>query len=310
MIELLKQEILKHGDKVKILSIERLNDLKKDIERFAENDALNNFQKYIVNSLYKFEVPDVDFVIKSIIIIAVPRPAYAKVEFVWQGKKFLLASFALSDIESEDAPTVTGQYLENYLTPEDYHIKHTKDLPLKRLAARSGLAVYGRNNICYVEGMGSHLTLVAYFTDIPCVKDDWTDICNAEICTNCRVCINSCPTDAIRDDRFLIENERCLSFFNEVPGEFPEWIPLSAHNCVYDCLKCQNVCPMNKEYSDNVIGPIKFSEEETNMLMAAREFSEFNPALQKKVKVLGMDQWLKAIPRNLKVLFELSEQGN
>ncbi len=29
MIKLLKQEILKHGDKVRILSIERLNDLKK-----------------------------------------------------------------------------------------------------------------------------------------------------------------------------------------------------------------------------------------------------------------------------------------
>jgi len=302
MIELLKQVVLEHRDILKILSIKRLYELKKDIESFVESEALNQFQKYIVNSIYEFEVPTVDFEIKSIVIIAVPRPAYAKVEFVWQGKKFLVASLVKSNIDGDDAPTATRRYLKNYLTPKGYHIEYAPNLPLKRLAARSGLAVYGRNNICYVEGMGSFLTLVAYFTNIPCIKDDWTEIRQAEICDSCRLCINSCPTDAIRDDRFLLDNERCLSYFNESAGEFPQWIPLSAHHCVYDCLKCQTNCPMNIEYLNNVIGPIKFSEEETHILLSGSKFHEFSPTLQKKVKLLGMDEWLEAIPRNLKIL--------
>lgn len=186
MIELLKQEILERGYTLRILSIKRLYELKKDIESFEKNQALNQFQKYILNSIYKFEVPTVDFEIKSIVVIAVPTPAYAKVEFVWQGKKSLLDSLARFNIGGEDAKAVTRKYLKNYLATKGYHIKQAPNLPLKRLAVRSGLAVYGRNNICYVEGMGSFLTLVAYFTDIPFTEDDWTEMRQASICTNCR----------------------------------------------------------------------------------------------------------------------------
>lgn len=308
MIESLKKEIVEHGDKCRIISIERLNDIKSDIESFMKNENLNQFQKYIVNKLYKLEMPDVDFVSRSIIIMAVPRPAYAEVEFIWQGNKYLLKSLALSNIDTEDAVTVTMQYLKNFLEPKNFHVEYAPNLPFKRLAVRSGLAVYGRNNICYVDGMGSFLTLVAYFTDVACTEDEWKEIKCADICTNCRSCIESCPTNAIRDDRFLINNEKCLSYFNESPGEFPEWIPLTAHHCIYDCLKCQTNCPMNKKYLGNVIGPIKFNEEETYLLLAGKQFHEFGLDLQKKIKLLGMDQWLKAIPRNLKILFELSKQ--
>lgn len=308
VIESLKKEVAGHGDKCQIVSIERLNDLKRDIDSFVEDEKLNQFQNYIVNNIYKLEPPDVDFIPRSIIIIAVPRPAYAKVEFIWKGNKHLLKSLALSNIDSEDAKTVTMQYLKKHLEPKNYHMEYASNLPFKRLAVSSGLAVYGRNNICYVDGMGSFLTLVAYFTDAACTKDQWKEIKCADICFNCKACIENCPTDAIRNDRFLIDNERCLSYFNEGPGEFPEWIPLTAHHCLYDCLKCQINCTMNKRYLGNVIGPVKFNEEETCLLLEGKEFQEFNPDLQKKIKILGMDQWLKAIPRNLKILFELNKK--
>ncbi|HEY5465466.1 MAG TPA: 4Fe-4S double cluster binding domain-containing protein, partial [Clostridia bacterium] len=152
---------------------------------------------------------------------------------------------------------------------------------------------------------GSLFTLTAYYTDLPCMEDDWTEVCQAAPCTDCSACINNCPTHAIREDRFLIDNEKCLSFYNEGPGEIPEWVPLSAFQCVYDCLECQAGCPMNAEYLDHVIGPITFSEAETAMIMGEKDFHEFDPALQKKVEVLGMTQWLPAIPRNLRILFEL-----
>lgn len=301
-IELLKKEVSTHGDSLKILSIERLHELKGEIESFAENEELNRFQKYIVSNIYELELPAADFEIRSIIIIAVPCPSYANVEFIWQGKKYLTSSLVRANMNGEDAFEVAKQYLENYLGPRGYHMKCAMKLPLKRLAARSGLASYGRNNICYVEGMGSFLALFAYFTDMECIKDDWTEISNASICENCRACINSCPTGAISNEKFLLNNERCLSYYNESPGEFPEWIPLSAHHCLYDCLKCQINCPMNTDYVDNVIGPIEFSEEETHMILSGGKFYGFSPALQKKVKLLGMDEWLEAIPRNLRIL--------
>jgi epoxyqueuosine reductase len=300
MMKLLMQEASVHGDKLQMISIKHLHSIKNEIELFKENEALNGFQKWIVNDMYKLEKPVLGFTIKSIIIIAIPHPSYARVEFTRQGKKYNFISLIKSDFDN------TEKYLNNFLEPKGYHIKSAQSLPLKRLAARCGLAVYGRNNICYVEGMGSFLSFAAYFSDIPCDNDDLTQMNPADTCTNCRVCFNNCPTGAIRTDRFLIDNEKCLSYFNETEGELPEWIPISVHHCLYDCLKCQINCPMNKEYVNNVTGPIKFSENETDILLSGSPFESFSPTLKYKSKILGLDDWLGAIPRNLNILFELS----
>lgn len=304
MADLLKQEALIHGDKLQMLSIKCLQNLKSEMELFKKDEGLNGFQRWIVNNLYKLDVPPVEFIIKSIIIIAIPHPSYAKVEFVRQGKKYNFVSLVKSDFDN------TEKYLNDFLTPKHYHIKAAPNLPLKRLASQSGLAVYGRNNICYIEGMGSFFSFIAYFSDIPCENDDWEEMRQANRCINCNICFNNCPTEAIREERFLIDNERCLSYFNESSDEFPEWIPLSIHHCLYDCLKCQINCPMNKEYVNNVIESIKFSEEETDMLLSGNYFDSFSPALKQKSKVLGLNDWLDAIPRNLKILFELSDTHN
>lgn len=183
--------------------------------------------------------------------------------------------------------------------------KYAPRLPLKLLAARSGLAVYGKNNICYVEGMGSFLTLVSYFSDLPCAEDNWQEIRLMDDCSDCQVCLSNCPTGAIQRDRFLIDNERCLSYFNEAAGDFPEWLPRSAHHCLYDCLKCQLNCPQNRDYIDNVIGPIEFDAEETGMLLDGKPMREFPPALKRKARLLGMDSWLDVMPRNMMVLFDM-----
>jgi epoxyqueuosine reductase len=304
MIKSLKNIITDQGAKFKIIPIERLKDLKKDIENFKKKQNLNNFQKYIVNEMYKFDIPDIEFNPKSIIIIAEPNPAYAEVEFIWQGNKHLVKSLSYYDIDSEKDHTNTKKYLKNFLESNDFHIEHATNIPYKLLAVRSGLAIYGKNNICYIDGMGSFLTFEAFFTDFPCTNNTWKNITYAEKCSGCNSCLNNCPTNAIRDQTFLIDNERCLSYYNEMPGEFPEWIPLSAHNCIYDCLKCQIICPMNKKFLKNVIGPIKFNEQETNDILKGKQFKKLNPELRKKVKMLGMDLWLNAIPRNLKILFQ------
>jgi len=46
-------------------------------------------------------------------------------------------------------------------------------LPLKTLAVCSGLAEHGRNNLCYVPGMGSFFQRVGIFSSLPCTDDSW-----------------------------------------------------------------------------------------------------------------------------------------
>jgi epoxyqueuosine reductase len=304
MFDLLKQEIGKYGDKCQIIPAERLKDLNKEIANFKKNENLNGFQKFITDKLYQLELPSADFVIRSIIIIASPVPSYATVICNRHGKKIPVTSLARSYIGKKDAPAATKQYLTKFLKPAGYNIKYAPGLPLKRLSVRSGLAVYGRNNICYVDGMGSFITLTAYFSDVPYNEDNWHEIRQMDNCSNCTACIKNCPTGAILKEKFLINNERCLSFFNENARDFPEWLPKSAHNCIYDCLMCQTICPRNKDYVNNVIGPIEFDEAETGFLLDGKSMKELPLSLKKKVKFLGMDVWLNAIPRNMKILFE------
>ncbi|TCL59716.1 epoxyqueuosine reductase [Hydrogenispora ethanolica] len=304
MIELLSQEILSHGDKSRILPLERLADLQKDIAEFEERQDLNGFQKWIAGSLYQFDSPAADFGSRSLLIIASPNPAYAKVIFHWQGQKVPLICLARSEMGKKAAPARTKQYLTRFLKPLGYHIQAAPRLPLKRLAVRSGLAAYGRNNICYVEGMGSFFTLVAYFSDIPCDAGDWHELRVMEHCQSCNACLKNCPTGAILPERFLIDNERCLSYFNESPGDFPDWLPRSVHHCLYDCLMCQRICPQNRERIDHVTGPVEFDEAETALLLSGKTLPEFPPALRRKVRFLGMDEWLGAMPRNIRVLLE------
>lgn len=66
---------------------------------------------------------------------------------------------------------------------------------------------------------------------------------------------------------------------------------------------------MNKDYVNNVIGPIKFSEDETDMLLSGSPFAKFSADLKQKSTRLGLDQWFDCIPRNLQVLFELSDRA-
>ncbi len=307
MIKTLKQEAMVCGDKLQVVPIEYLERIKNEIELFKKNEELNGFHEWILNNIYCFDLPKADFSIKSIILVAAPHPTYAKLEFENQGKKYKALGLAASDMEK------TERYLVDFLMPKNYHIKPVYNIPMKRMASQCGLAVYGRNNICYIEGMGSNFSLAAYYSDLPCENDEWMQMQHAKTCENCRACVDNCPTGAIRVNRFLIDNDKCLSCLNEVEGEFPEWIPKSAHHCIYDCLKCQTICPMNKEHVSNVIGPIKFSEEETNMLLEGRTLDEYSDEFIQRAKMIGLTHWpdiLKAIPRNLKVLFELSEANS
>ncbi|WBW95919.1 4Fe-4S double cluster binding domain-containing protein [Oceanirhabdus sp. W0125-5] len=300
----LEKVAIEYGDRVKVISIEHLKELNDIIDNFKEKAELNNFQKWIINKLYQFETPEYDYKVNSIILLAIHHPFYAKVDFHKDGEKKTFFSLVRSDFNKAE------DYLRKYVEEKGYSIKPAKNLPLKRLGAHSGLAKYGRNNITYVDGLGSNFSYAAYFSDMICEEDTWGEVKNAEVCNKCNLCIEKCPTGAILKDKYLINNKKCLSYINEGPGKFPAWIPATAHHTLYDCLICQRTCPMNYEQLDNFIESISFTEEETNMLLKGEPIETFSTESKRKIYMLGLDDWYKAIPRNLKTLFELENLIN
>jgi epoxyqueuosine reductase len=305
MIKQLKEEILRHGDKGQIVPIERLQEIKQDIEAIKTTGVFNGFQNFIVDKLYVLDVPKTDFEVRSIIIVATPRPLLAKIVVNYQGRRIPLKMPA-SYIGVKPVPLQVGKYLNDFLEPQGYQVKHEPMLPLKRLAVRSGLSQYGRNNITYVEGMGSSLMLTAYFSDLPCPEDSWREVCQMDLCKTCKACLKNCPTGAIMEDRFLIDNERCLTYFNESgsDGSFPEWIDPLAHNSIYGCVNCQVVCPQNKGCIDNIIEPMEFTEDETLLILSGKPIDEWPAELAAKVKAIDEVHDYSGLSRNLRVLLE------
>ena len=113
MLDLVKQEILDHGDRSSIVPISRLQNIVEDLEDIKGTDFLNDFQRYIVNNLYVMDVPDADFEINSIIIIASPSPSQVKITFHWKGKRIpLIIPAAYTD--KVTAPVGIEYYLNFY----------------------------------------------------------------------------------------------------------------------------------------------------------------------------------------------------
>jgi epoxyqueuosine reductase len=190
------------------------------------------------------------------------------------------------------------------LAEKEHHVARTA-LPLKLLAAGSGLGSYGRNNVVYVPGMGSFLQLVAAYSDLACEKDSWQEAQMMKNCEHCQLCRQRCPTEAIPSDRFLLRAERCIVFHNEKKGDvpFPAWINPSWHNCVVGCLHCQQICPQNKNFLQWIGEKEDFSEEETALLLKGASRDQLPLKTARKLEHLSIIDYLDSLPRNLEVFF-------
>jgi epoxyqueuosine reductase len=289
--------------KISVVSTRHLTELQQEFEGRLNHGELDNqlFQEYL--SGLKFTLPEELADAQSLIVVAVPRPQ-TQATFNWNGKPRLLIIPPTYTAYDETRNEVEG-LLAEALGREGYKVARCA-LPVKLLAVRSGLAEYGRNNICYVAGMGSFLQLVAVYSDMPCEKDQWQNAKMMASCQKCELCRKACPTGAISSDRFLLRAERCITYHNERKGDipFPDWIKRSWHNCLVGCLHCQRACPENRRFIQWIGETAEFNEEETGLLMKGALREQLSTSTINKLKQLGLIDYLENLPRNLSVFFK------
>lgn len=295
----LQQKMERTGFEVRTISVEHLEDIRKDVEAVKGevdaalwNDSLSHFRYELPR-----ELPDA----KSIIVVARPQPSLS-VTLRHGGENWGLTippSYADTAKVDQDSLEALGKAL----SPASYRYVKVQ-LPLKTLAARSGLVKYGKNNIAYIPRFGSFNRLTAFFSDLPCAEDQWQDREGLPGCEDCHACVRTCPTGAITEDRFLIRAERCLTNMNERDASvpFPDWVDPQAHNALIGCMRCQRVCPYNRTALDFSSARGELSEEETAQLLSGQREGEAAAALDEKLKGMGLD--LTIFPRNLKVLLK------
>jgi epoxyqueuosine reductase len=291
------------GYQARTISVAHLPLLQKQIDEQRSQKLLDRqfFEERL--SWVRFQVPESLSKAQSIIVAAVPRPQTRAV-FTWNGVRRPLI-LPPTYTAYEGIMKQVQDLLAQLLSEKGYSVTRTA-LPLKLLAARSGLVQYGRNNITYVSSMGSFLQLAAYYSDMPCEEDSWQEPTMMQACENCDLCRRACPTGAIPSDRFLLRAEFCISYHNEKKGDipFPGWMDPSWHNCIEGCMRCQRACPVDEQFLNWVEDEEEFSEEETAMLLEGTSREKLPEETARKLAHLSILDDVDILPRNLGVFFK------
>jgi epoxyqueuosine reductase len=304
LIEKLLGSLQERGYQGGVTSIGSLDDLQREIESRREEGQLD--ETFYKESLthFTFAPPDDLPGARSILIVAARDPQ-TRFTFTWHKKRaqFLVPPTYLHWRKTDKKVEAA---LTEILKPEGYGVVQAA-VPKKLLAVRSGLAKYGKNNITYVDGMGSFHRLAAFFSDIPCAYDDWQEARMMERCQTCSACIHACPSGAITPERFLLRAEKCIVFHNEGDDPFPTWLDPSWHNCLVGCLHCQRACPEDRDFLGWIEEGAEFSEEETGLLLESNSQGALPPETVEKLEQWDLAGLLEVLPRNLRILLEKTE---
>jgi len=136
----------------------------------------------------------------------------------------------------------------------------------KAWGREAGLGWPGKHSILINREIGSFFFLGVIITDISLEYDKPTEEDNCEACT---LCIDSCPTGAINNNR-TIDTRRCVAYMTlESKSPVPDDIILKLEGRAFGCDKCQDVCPWNKDSSPHLTPEFALPAEVENMTAEA-----------------------------------------
>jgi epoxyqueuosine reductase len=281
MIDQLKEEALRRGDRLSLIAVSRLMDVKEDFDKLGIDTS----------PYFRFTPPDdLGFPARSVLIAASPSmPVLVSFDL---GDRQLQARIPASYADYDRKNADLERYLGALLSAGGFHVRQERSLPAKPLAVHAGLVAYGRNNIVYAGDLGSFINLFVFFSDLPPGEAPFFPLGLLEDCAGCGRCVRNCPTGALNAGQFCVNASRCLTMLNEGPGDFPSWVNPAWHHALIGCEKCQAFCPRSQPCPGPIREIARYSREETEALLRG----ELSP---QALEPLGLEPYHSVLARNL-----------